>query len=132
MSKTDPIADYITRIRNATRAKHRKVDIPASSIKKEISRILLEEAYINNFSLIEDGHQGLIRIDLKYDENDNCVIAGLQRVSTPGFRRYVTRRSIPRIYNNLGCSIITTSKGVMTGQNAARLGVGGEVLFYVW
>jgi small subunit ribosomal protein S8 len=132
MSKTDPIADFITRIRNATRAKHRKVDIPASNLKKEITRILFEEAYINNFSLIADGHQGIIRIDLKYDELNNCVISGLQRVSTPGFRRYVSRKTLPRVYNNLGCAIITTSKGVMTGQNASRQGVGGEVLFYVW
>ena len=132
MSKTDPIADFITRIRNATRAKHRKVDIPASNLKKEITRILLEEAYIKNFSLIEDGHQGIIRIDLKYDDDDKCVITGLHRVSTPGLRRYVTRKTIPRVYNNLGCAIITTSKGVMTGQNATRVGVGGEILFYVW
>jgi small subunit ribosomal protein S8 len=132
MSKTDPIADYITRIRNATRAKHRKVDIPASNLKKEVTRILFEEAYINNFSLIEDGHQGIIRIDLKYDDTNNCVISGLRRVSSPGFRRYVTRKTIPRVFNNLGCAIITTSKGVMTGQNASQQGVGGEVLFYVW
>ncbi len=132
MSKTDPIADYLTRIRNATRAKHRKVDIPASGLKKEITRILQEEAYIKNHVLIEDDKQSVIRIYLKYDDEDRSVISGLLRVSKPGFRRYVGRKIIPRVYNNLGISIITTSQGVMTGQQALQKGVGGEVLCYVW
>lgn len=132
MSKTDPIADYLTRIRNATRAKHRKVDIPSSSLKKEITRILHEEHYIKNYVFMDDGHQGLIRIYLRYDENDKSVIEGLKRVSKPGFRRYVAKNNIPRVFNNLGLAVITTSKGVMTGQNASRIGVGGEILFYVW
>jgi len=133
MSKTtDPIADYLTRLRNAARAKHRKVDIPSSNLKKEITRILQEERYIKNHVFLEDGHQGVIRIYLKYDENDNSVIEGLTRISTPGYRRYVNRRKIPRVYNNLGISIITTSRGVMTGQQAQALGVGGEILCYVW
>jgi small subunit ribosomal protein S8 len=132
MSKTDPIADYLTRIRNATRAKHRKVDIPASNLKKQITRILQEESYINNHVFIDDGKQGVIRVYLKYDDNDNSVIEGLKRVSKPGYRRYVGKHAIPRVINNLGISVLTTSKGVMTGQDARKMGVGGEILFFVW
>ena len=132
MSKTDPIADYLTRIRNATRAKHRKVDVPASNLKKQITKILQEEAYIKNHVYIEDGKQGMIRIYLKYDDENKSIITGLDRVSTPGFRRYVNRGNIPRVFNNLGVSILTTSKGVMTGQEARRKGIGGEILCYVW
>jgi len=132
MSKTDPIADYLTCIRNATRAKHRKVDVPASSLKRRITEILQEEAFIKNHVLIDDGKQGIIRIYLKYDDNDNSVIAGLKRVSTPGYRRYVGRTNVPRVFNNLGVSVMTTSQGVMTGQEARKRGVGGEVMFYVW
>ncbi|MBN1465872.1 30S ribosomal protein S8 [candidate division KSB1 bacterium] len=132
MSKTDPIADYLTRIRNATRAKHRKVDIPASNVKKEITRILQEEHYIKNHIIIEDNKQSIIRIYLKYKDDDESVIAGLDRVSRPGYRRYVGKGLIPRVYNNLGLAIMTTSQGVMTGQEARRRGVGGEVICYVW
>ncbi|MBN1481446.1 30S ribosomal protein S8 [candidate division KSB1 bacterium] len=132
MSKTDPIADYLTRIRNATRAKHRKVDIPASNLKKEITRILQEECYIKNHIIIEDSMQSIIRIYLKYTDDEESVIAGLKRISTPGYRRYVGKGMIPRVYNNLGIAIMTTSQGVMTGQEARRRGVGGEVLCYVW
>ncbi len=132
MSKTDPIAEYLTRIRNATRAKHRKVDIPASNLKKELTKILQDEAYIKNYVLIDDGKQGIIRIYLKYDENDNSVITGLKRVSKPGYRRYVDKKNIPRVFNNLGIAILTTSQGVMTGQEARKKGVGGEILCYVW
>ena len=132
MSKTDPIADYLTRIRNATRAKHRKVDIPASNLKKEITRILQEEHYIKNHILIEDTKQSVIRIYLKYKDDEESVIAGLERISKPGYRRYVGKGLIPRVYNNLGVSIMTTSQGVMTGQEARRRGVGGEILCYVW
>lgn len=132
MSKTDPIADYLTRIRNATRAKHRKVDVPASNLKMQITKILQEEAYIKNHIVIDDGKQGIIRIYLKYDNENNSVITGVDRVSTPGFRRYVRHNALPRVFNNLGVSIITTSKGVMTGQKARREGIGGEVICYVW
>lgn len=132
MSKTDPIADYLTRIRNATRAKHRKVDIPASNLKKQITKILQEENYISNHIIIEDNKQSIIRIYLKYNDGDDSVIAGLDRVSRPGYRRYVGKALIPRVYNNLGIAILTTSQGVMTGQEARRRGVGGEVLCYVW
>jgi small subunit ribosomal protein S8 len=132
MSKTDPIADYLTRIRNATRAKRTKVDIPASRLKKEITKILQEEAYIRNHIFIEDGKQGVIRIYLKYDDDNHSVISGLRRISTPGYRQYVTRRNIPRVFNNLGISILTTSQGIMTGQEAKRRGVGGEILCYIW
>jgi len=132
MSKTDPVADFLTRIRNATRANHRKVDIPASRLKREITRILQEEAYILNHVLIEDGKQSVIRIYLKYDNDDHSVISGVKRMSTPGFRQYVGKSNIPRVFNNLGITIMTTSQGLMTGQEARRRGVGGEILCYVW
>ncbi len=132
MSKTDPIADYLTCIRNATRAKHVKVDIPASKLKQEITKILQDEAYIKNHIIIEDGKQSIIRIFLKYDANNQSVISGLKRISKPGYRRYVSSRNIPRVYNNLGIAIMTTSQGVMTGQEAKKRGVGGEVICYVW
>lgn len=132
MSKTDPIADYLTCIRNATRAKHAKVDIPASKLKQEITKILQDEAYINHHMVIEDGKQSIIRIYLKYDTDNHSVISGLKRISKPGFRRYVGNHNIPRVFNNLGISIMTTSQGVMTGQEAIKRGVGGEVLCYVW
>ena len=132
MPTTDPIADYLTRIRNALQAKHRKVDIPSSKLKMELSRILLEQHFIRNFVFIEDGKQGLIRIYLKYNEEEESVIAGLKRISTPGQRRYVGATEIPRVLNNLGNSILSTPKGVMTGQQARKQNVGGEVLCYVW
>jgi len=132
MSKTDPIADFLTRIRNATRAKHRKVDIPASNLKKEITRILQEEHYIKSHIVIEDDKQSVIRIYLRYGDNNESVISGLDRISTPGYRRYVRKKAVPRVYNNFGVAIMTTSQGVMTGQDAKRRGVGGEVLCYVW
>jgi len=132
MSKTDPIADYLTRIRNATRAKHRKVDIPASNLKKEITKILQEEHYIKNHIIIEDNKQSIIRIYLKYSDDEQSVISGLDRISKPGYRQYVGKDSIPRVFNNLGVAILTTSQGVMTGQEARRRGVGGEVLCYIW
>ena len=132
MSKTDPIADYLTQIRNATRAKHRKVDIPASSLKKQITRILQEEAYIKNHLIIEDGKQSIIRIYLKYTPDEQSVITGLRRISKPGYRRYVGKDRVPRVFNNLGVAILTTSHGVMTGQEALKMGIGGEILCYVW
>lgn len=132
MSMTDPIADYLTRIRNALQAGHKKVDIPASRLKTEITRILQEQHYIHSFVLVEDEKQGLLRIYLRYDEKDEPVISGLQRVSKPGQRKYVGIEEIPRVLNNLGIAILSTSQGVMTGQQARKAGVGGEVLCYVW
>lgn len=132
MSMTDPIADYLTRIRNAIKAKHKKVDIPASNLKREMTRILYEKKYISNYVNIDDGKQGLIRIYLKYDENENGVIAGLKRISKPGRRQYVDTDHIPRVMNNMGIAIISTSRGLMTGLQAKKERVGGEVLCYVW
>ncbi len=132
MSMTDPIADYLTRIRNALQAKHKYVDIPASTIKRKISRILIEQGYIKKYILIDDGKQGLIRIWLKYDADKNPVISKLSRASKPGLRKYVDVSSLPRIKNNLGIAILTTPKGIITAREARRQNVGGEVLCYVW
>lgn len=132
MTMTDPIADMLTRIRNACKAKFRKVDIPASHLKKEIARILLEEMYIGNYRVIEDDWQGLIRVYLKYDDQESSSIAGLKRVSKPGRRVYAAKDKIPRVRNGLGTAIISTSKGIITDRECRELGVGGEVLCYVW
>ena len=132
MSKTDPIADYLTRIRNALHAKHKKVDIPSSKLKLELSRILKEQHYIKNFVFIEDNKQGIIRIYLRYDKNEESVISGLKRISKPGQRYYVNKKDIPRVLNNLGNAIISTPQGLMTGQEARNANVGGEVLCHVW
>jgi len=132
MSMTDPIADYLTRIRNAIKAEHKKVDIPASNLKREITRILYENKYINNYVNIDDGKQGLIRIYLKYDENEKGAISGLRRISKPGRRQYVDADNIPRVMNNMGLAILSTSRGVMTGLQAKKERIGGEVLCYVW
>jgi small subunit ribosomal protein S8 len=129
---TDPIADYLTRIRNALQAKHKYVDIPASTMKRKISRILIEQGYIKKYILIDDGKQGLIRIWLKYDADKNPVISKLVRVSKPGLRKYVDVGNLPRIKNNLGIAILTTPKGIITAKEAHRQNVGGEVLCYVW
>ncbi len=132
MSMTDPIADFLTRIRNAIRAKHRRVDAPSSRLKREIARVLLEEGYIHRFVEIEDGKQGILRIYLKYDENEVPAITNLKRISKPGRRIYVGVDRVPRVMNNLGIAILSTSKGVMTHKQALRERVGGEVLCYVW
>jgi len=132
MSMTDPIADYLTRIRNALHAKKKYVDIPASNMKRKISRILLDQGFIKRFIVIDDGRQGLIRIWLKYDENDEPVIHRLERVSTPGRRKYVTVDELPRVMNNLGVAILTTPKGIITSREAKRQHVGGEVLCNIW
>jgi len=132
MSMTDPIADYLTRIRNAIKAKHTKVDIPYSKLKEEITKILLEYRYIQNYINIDDGKQGMIRIYLKYDEDENSVISALKRISKPGLRKYVKASEIPRVLNNLGIAILSTSKGVVTDREARKFGVGGEVLCYIW
>jgi len=131
MAVTDPIADYLTRIRNALKAKKSFVDIPASTIKKALSKILMDEHYINDYFIIDDGLQGVIRIKLKYDDA-KPVIEGLKRVSKPGLRKYVGVQNIPRVFNNLGMAILTTPIGVITNKEARRRHVGGEVLCIVW
>lgn len=132
MSMTDPIADYLTRIRNALHAKHSYVDIPASNIKRKLSRILVDQGYIKKYIIIDDGKQGLIRIWLKYDENELPVINKMVRVSKPGLRNYVDVENLPRVKNNLGIAILTTPRGVITAREARRQNVGGEVLCYIW
>jgi small subunit ribosomal protein S8 len=129
---TDPIADFLTRIRNAIQAGHRRVDIPASNLKKRMAEILYEQKYIRNFIIIDDGKQGILRIFLKFDPNGNSVIHDLERVSKPGRRHYVDVSHLPRVKNNMGVAIISTSHGVLTEREAKRENVGGEVLCYVW
>ena len=133
MQITDPIADMLTRIRNANNAKHDTVDVPASNMKKSIAQILLDEGYIKNFQLIDDGTQGVIRISLKYNQpNKEKVISGLRRVSKPGLRVYAGADELPRVLKGLGIAIVSTSKGVMTDKKAREAHVGGEVLAFVW
>ena len=132
MAVSDPIADYLTSIRNAIRAKHRKVDVPASRLKTEIAKLLLRERYINNFKLIEDTRQGVLRIYLKYADDQSNVITGIRRVSTPGRRVYVGKDRLPRVMGGLGTSIVSTSRGVLTSREAREAGLGGELMAYVW
>ena len=132
MHITDPIADMLTRIRNANNAKHDTVDVPASNMKKSIAQILLDEGYIKNFQLIDDGTQGVIRISLKYGAGKEKVISGLRRVSKPGLRVYVGADELPCVLRGLGIAIGSTSKGVMTDKAARKANVGGEVLAFVW
>jgi small subunit ribosomal protein S8 len=134
MSMTDPIADFLTRIRNAIHAAHETVEIPASKLKGEIARILTEQGYIESWSFVpsRDGAGQLIEIRLKYTDNRRSAISGLQRVSTPGRRTYVDAQSIPKVLGGMGTAIVSTSKGVMTGHDARAEGVGGEVLARVW
>ena len=132
MHITDPIADMLTRIRNANSAKHEIVDIPASNMKKAIAQILLDEGYIASYKVIEDDKQGVIRVTLKYGENKSQVITGLRRVSKPGLRIYSSVEDMPKVMKGLGIAIISTSKGIMTDREARKLNVGGEVLAFVW
>ena len=132
MTMTDPIADMLTRIRNANVVKHETVDVPASNMKKEIARILLEEGFIRGYDVIEDGKQGIIRIQLKYGQTGERVISGLKRISKPGMRVYADKHDVPRVLNGLGISIISTSKGILTDKQARKENVGGEVICYVW
>ena len=133
MHITDPIADMLTRIRNANSQKHDTVDIPASNMKKSIAQILLDEGYVKNYQLIDDGTQGIIRITLKYNQpNKEKVITGLRRVSKPGLRVYAGADELPRVIKGLGIAIVSTSKGVMTDKAAREAHVGGEVLAFVW
>ena len=132
MTMTDPIADMLTRIRNANMVKHETVDVPASNMKKELARILLEEGFIRGYDVIEDGKQGIIRIQLKYGQAGEKVITGLKRISKPGMRVYAAKEELPKVLNGLGISIISTSKGLLTDKQARNEGVGGEVICYVW
>ena len=129
---TDPIADYLTRVRNALRADHPEVEIPASRLKKEMTRILTEQGYVNGFEIEETPVGESIRIQLKYTEDRDPVISGLQRISRPGRRRYVSGGDVPRVQGGMGTAIVSTSSGVMTGHEAKEKGVGGEVVAYVW
>jgi small subunit ribosomal protein S8 len=132
VSVSDPVADFLTCLRNAIRAKHRKVDVPSSRVKAELSKVLLRERYINNFKLIEDSRQGMLRVYLKYTADDVSVISGLKRVSTPGRRVYVQKDRIPRVLGGLGTTILSTSKGMMTDREAREAGLGGELICQVW
>jgi small subunit ribosomal protein S8 len=131
MSMTDPISDFLTRIRNAAKAKHKRVDIPASNLKKGVAQILLEEKFITGYTMLDDGKQGTLRIQLKYN-GGKAVITGLRRVSRPGLRLYRSSDELPRVLGGMGIAILTTSKGLMTDQRARKEHVGGEVLAYVW
>ena len=132
MNITDPIADMLTRIRNANSAKHKTVDIPASKMKTAIAEILFKEGYIKSFELINNENQGIIRITLKYDEKGARVIDGIKRISKPGLRVYAGKEELPKVLNGLGIAIISTSKGLKTDKEAREAGIGGEVLAYIW
>ncbi len=129
---TDPIADMLTRIRNGMRARHAKVDIPASNLKTELARILKEEGYVQNYKRIADDKQGVLRVFLRRTNDGSEVIVGISRVSRPGCRVYVAKDEIPKIQGGLGINIVSTSRGLMTGRQAVREGVGGEILCNVW
>ena len=132
MTTTDPIADMLTRIRNANSAKHKTVDVPASKMKTAIAEILFKEGYIKSFELINDENQGTIRITLKYDEKGVRVIDGIKRISKPGLRVYANKEELPKVLNGLGTAIISTSQGLKTDKEAREAGIGGEVLAYIW
>lgn len=132
MAVTDPVADFLTCVRNAVRAKHRKVDVSASRLKTELAKVLLRERFINNFKVIEDQKQGVLRIYLKYGGDDASVITGIRRISTPGRRVYVRKDGIPRVMGGLGTSIVSTSHGLMTEREARHAGLGGELVCQVW
>ena len=132
MQITDTIADMLTRIRNASSAKHDSVDVPASKVKKAIAQILLDEGYIMSFSVEEDGKQGVIHITLKYGQNKSQIITGIRRISKPGLRIYTNVEDMPKVMKGLGIAILSTSKGIMTDKEARKANVGGEVLAYVW
>ena len=132
MQISDTIADLLTRIRNASSAKHATVDIPASNVKKAITQILADEGYIKDFSIVDDGKQGIIRVTLKYTDGKTPVISGLRRVSKPGLRIYSSCEDMPKVRKGLGIAIVSTSKGIMTDKKAREQNVGGEVIAYVW
>lgn len=132
MAVSDPIADFLTSVRNAIRARHRKVDVPASRFKTDLAKLLLRERFINNFKLIEDTKQGVLRIYLKYGPDDVNVISGIRRSSSPGRRVYVRKDRIPRVMGGLGASIVSTSRGLMTDREAREAGLGGELVCQIW
>ena len=132
MAISDPIADMLTVIRNGTKAKHKKVEMPASHLKSEILRVLLEEKFISNYRYIEDRKQGRLRVYLKYTDEEESVISGLKRISTPGLRTYTNAKRVPRVQGGLGVAIISTSHGIMTDKQARKRGIGGEVVCHVW
>ena len=132
MNTTDPIADMLTRIRNANNAKHESVEIPASNMKKQIAQILVDEGYIKSFNVIDDGKQDVIKVFLKYGPNKSKVLQGLKRISKPGLRMYVGKEEIPQVMRGLGVAIVSTSKGIMTDREARKQNVGGEVLAFIW
>ena len=132
MNTTDPIADMLTRIRNASNSKFKTVDVPASNVKRAIADILYKEGYIRSFEEIKEDAQGVIRITLKYDEKGTKVISGLKRISKPGLRVYASKEELPKVLNGLGIALVSTSKGIMTDKEARKENLGGEVLAYVW
>ncbi len=132
MSMSDPVADMLTRIRNAAGAGHRKVDIPGSRLKREFARIMKAKGFIHNFAYVEDNRQGYIRLYLRYSSDDESAIQGLERISRPGLRRYVGAGEIPRVLNGLGIAVLSTSRGILTDSEARMAGVGGEVLCHLW
>ena len=131
MQMSDVIADMLTRIRNASNAKHETVDVPASNMKKSIADILVKEGYVKGYNIVEDGKQGIIRVTLKYNGKDKAI-KGLRRVSKPGLRIYASCEDMPRVMNGLGVAIVSTSKGIMTDKEARKNNIGGEVLAFVW
>ena len=132
MTMTDPIADMLTRIRNANTVGHETVEIPASKMKKAIAEILKEEGYITDFDVIEDDKQGMIKVTMKYGANKERVISGIKKISKPGLKVYAKANDVPKVLGGLGIAIISTSKGIVSDKEARKLGVGGEVIFYVW
>ena len=132
MTMTDPIADMLTRIRNANTAGHDTVEIPASKMKKAIAQILKDEGFINDFEVIEDGKQGIIKVTMKYAANKEKVISGIKKISKPGLKVYAKAEDVPRVLGGLGIAILSTSKGVISDKEARKLGIGGEVICYVW
>jgi small subunit ribosomal protein S8 len=132
MNTTDPIADMLTRIRNASLARHRELTLPSSRMKREIARILVEEGFVESFSTSQDGIQEMLVLQLKYVEGRTPVVSGLKRISKPGLRVYARKTEIPRVLGGLGLVVLSTSRGIMTGQQARKLNLGGEVLCYVW
>ena len=132
MAMTDPIADFLTRIRNANMAKHESLEVPASKIKRSIAKILKNEGFIRDYEFIEDNKQGIIRVFLKYGKNGERVISGIRRISKPGLRSYVKADAVPKVLNGLGIAILSTSEGVMTDKDARAKKIGGEVIAYIW
>lgn len=132
MAMTDPIADFLTRIRNANMVKHESVEVPASKMKRDIAEILKNEGFIRDVEYIDDDKQGIIRVFLKYGKNNERVISGLRRISKPGLRSYVKADAVPKVLNGLGIAILSTSEGVMTDKDASAKKIGGEVIAYVW